>query len=800
MIESKHVVDLSDAKDIEPSIEEIKSFREKMESVEKREPVDFASLIRQSKSAAANAIQDKSRKRKAKKAKKHVLAKKKKTIVHKKKKEQRKKKHVVTEQPTPPQKVLPSNLPKKKFQFYWPHISLPKISWPHFSFPHLHARRMWHMPIIVILCLLLPLPAFTMYTNLRNDSRQVIEMSTAGFLSLQQSTSAALKADTVTAQIELQDALQQFSIAEQLVEQDHKALADILSNIPFLGDQISSRRAILSAGQQIALANTYVLKGITDAENAEDVAMTERLSIITDHLQQALPQYKEAQRSLVSVDPSVLPKDQQEKYNEFLLLYSAFVDDLGDITDLSRVLYDVFGGSDFRRLLVLFQNNNEIRPTGGFIGSFAMVDTQKGNIKNIVIPGGGSYDIQGQFDEYIVPPVPLQLVNDRWEFQDINWFFDFPTTARKAEHVVESAEGTTFDGTIAVNASVIERLLRVIGPIDTGDYNMLLDAENVLPTLQSHVEDGYPEDEAPKEILSTVLDQMLQALQDIKPGQLLALLSELHEALSQKEIQVSLKDPSSNARLASFGWNGSIATTAARQDYLSVVATNVQGQKSDAKIQQDIEQTAEVQADGSVIEKVLIRRTHNGTPGETYYGASNIAYMRVYVPEGAVLLDAGGFTYPPEDAFHVPESWYKEDTDLARIEHEVGVHKETGTRITNQFGKTAFGNWMIIPAGETREAWVTYRLPFSVVDTKQEQKQSLASFFVQAPDAVSRYSLFVQKQSGVESTFTSSIHYANQWIPKWRSDDRVQFTPEGATFHTPLDTDTVYGVAFESQT
>ncbi|PIR74981.1 MAG: hypothetical protein COU34_05220 [Candidatus Magasanikbacteria bacterium CG10_big_fil_rev_8_21_14_0_10_43_9] len=775
---SSHIVDLSTKKTQEPSLEAIQSFREKIGTIVERQTIDFAATIRASKSMTEH-------------AKKEEILPTPVTPSIPQKKEAR---------PIRPKKRRPSfRVPNMRLPSV--HLSLPEFRLPTVSFPSWSSRRAMPIAFAIGLLVLLPIPVFTTYQNIREDSQTVIDASTGAFVSLQESTTAALQADTGTAQRALQEALSQFATAEQFVEKDHRVLTNILSNIPILGDHITSRRAILSAGQQIALANTYVIKGLDDAEHAEDIPMTERLAIITNHLQQALPQYKEAQRSLISVNPSVLPAEQQKLYKEFLLLYSALVDDLGDMTDLSRVVYDVFGGSDFRRLLVLFQNNNEIRPTGGFIGSFAMVDTQKGEIKDITIPGGGSYDIQGQLEEYLVPPIPLQLVNGRWEFQDVNWFFDFPTTARKAEHFVESAEGTTFDGTIAVNASVIERLLRVLGPVQASEYDMLLDADTVLPTLQSYVEDGHAEDEAPKEILTAVLDQLLNAMQDIKPQQLLALLGELHAALSQKEIQVALKEPASQARLASFGWTGSIVKTVARQDYLAVVATNVQGQKSDARIVQDIEHTAEVQENGSVIEKVLVRRTHTGDPSEVHYGASNITYMRIYVPEGAVLLDAGGFTYPPEEAFHVPEEWYTEDPDLSRIEHEVGIHRNTGTRITNEFGKTSFGNWMIVPAGESQEVWVTYRLPFSVVDTRQgSQQHMLSSFLTHQPDAVSRYSLFIQKQSGVESSFRSDIRYPSTWIPKWKSDDAIRFTSSGASIETDMSTDHVYGVAFETQT
>ncbi len=766
--QSEHIIDLSEKKKhTDPSWDSIQSFREKLSETMDRRTIDFAATIRAAKK------------------------------LNKKK---------------TPHRFRSLRMPRisvPTFHVHVPHISLPTFSIPemfripriHLSLPKIPVRKFAPAAFALLLLIALPLPAFSAYKNIRAESAQMISVSTNAFASLQRSTSAAFQADTVGAQAALQDALAEFSEVETFLEHDYRIVADIFSVLPFIGDHVSSRRAILNAGQHVALGNTYVIKGVSDAQTDDDISMTERLSILTAHIEQALPQYQEARRELVSVNPNILPKEHQPLFKEFLILYSTFIDDIQDLADLSHVLYDVFGGDDFRRYLVLFQNHHEIRPTGGFIGSFALLDTQKGRIENIDIPGGGSYDIQGQFDRHIVPPLPLQLVNDRWELQDSNWFFDFPTTARKAESFVEQARGTTFDGTIALNASVIERVLRVLGPVIASEYDVLLDAESILPTLQHHVEGGYEAEgeDAPKEVLSHVLDTLLEAMQTIEPDQLILLLRELHEALGEKEIQVALKDTSSQARVASFGWSGEIIASDQRQDYLAVVATNVQGQKSDARIEQHVEHVAEVQNDGSVVVRVAISRTHTGDPNENMYGAANITYMRMYVPEGAVLLDAGGFVYPPEDAFHVPEDWYEEDADLRKIEHEVGIHKKTGTRITNEFGKTAFGNWMITPPGESREIWFTYKLPFSVVDKKREG-EGVAHMFASQPDAVSRYSLFVQKQSGLESTFVSSIRYPYGWLPRWKSTDAIDLTSNGAYIETTLNTDAVYGVVLEQRT
>lgn len=767
-----HVVDLSEKKQKDaPSWNAIQSFRERMKETVERQPFDFADAIRKSHASRPSP-------RAYGQVRPQPL---------------REKVVVATETspaPTTARRRMQAQQ-KKSRQKSRRQLSMPRIRVPQIS-------RVRLLPALLAFLLIvgIPLPAFTMYQNIREDSAHVLAVSTSAFLSLQASTSAAFDSDTAGAEASLQDALAQFSEVESIVNNDYRVLTDVVSTLPIIGKQVSSRRSLLNAGQHIALGNTYVLKGVKEAQAPGDLPMTERLSIIQLHMQQALPQYEEAKRALRDINASVLPADQRQAFETFVTVFSTFVDDMHDLTDLSGILYDIFGGNDFRRYLVLFQNSSEIRPTGGFIGSYAILDTQKGRIENIDIPGGGTYDIQGQLDEYLIPPTPLQLVNSRWELQDANWFFDFPSSARKAESFVSNAKGMTFDGTIAVNASVIERLLRVIGPVEASLYDLLLDADTVLPTLQAHVEDEYEDPAAPKQILSDVFDELLGAMQHVDPDQLLSLLHELHDALSEKEIQIALHDAPAAQKLESFGWTGAIASTAPRQDYLAVVATNVQGQKSDARIEQEVSHVASVQDDGSVIVTLRITRTHTGDPEETYYGASNIAYMRTYVPDGSVLLDASGFSYPPESAFHVPEEWYQEDPDLVRIEQEVGIHKETGTRITNEFGKTVFGNWMMLPAGSSSTITFTYRLPFSIVDKKVDQN-IFTEFFSQSPEAVSRYSLLVQKQSGVASTLAASVIYPDNWTPRWKSDDTVLLTSSGAMVTGPLTTDKIFGAVFE---
>jgi len=660
------------------------------------------------------------------------------------------------------------------------------------------SRRLVLSALSMLLVIILPFPAVGYYHKVRDDSAVIVQESTNAFLSLQSSTVAAMQADVDQAAFDLDAALGSFGAAQNLLDSgEYQALIYVSQMLPVVGREVEGRQALLNAGHSMALGNTYLVKGITEAKEQEN------MSILSTHIKSALPQYDKALDELAKVDERIIPVEYQQSFKDFKVLFTAFTGDLEDMAALIDMGHTMMGGDDFKRYLVLFQNHHELRPTGGFMGSFAIVDVQKGKIVNIEVPGGGTYDVQGQLTQYVKPPEPLQLVNKRWEFQDANWFPDFPTTAEKAEWFVENSMGITVDGTIAVNASVIERLLRVIGPVENAEHALLLDAENVLPQIQQKVEIDYDKEEnRPKAILSDLLNQFLVELSDVDEDVLIRLVGEAHQALEQQEIQIYSHDQSVQEQIENYGWSGGMKDVALGQDYLRVIFTNLQGQKSDAKVERVIAHEAQIQEDGSVIDTVRVTMTHTGVRGEQFYGGDNIGYLRVYVPEGSVLLDAEGFTFPPENIFKVPESWYGDDPHLVAEEYEEGVHIKTGTRVTTEFGKTAFGNWTRVSPGETIDVSFTYQLPYDLIrDEAPREGQEHAvntkrwrSMFLKDDTTASRYSILVQKQSGTEALLRSTVTYPSGWVPQWRTDDAIDLMQHGATYETTLSRDVVFGI------
>jgi hypothetical protein len=186
---------------------------------------------------------------------------------------------------------------------------------------------------------------------------------------------------------------------------------------------------------------------------------------------------------------------------------------LEEASDLALQASVFLGKQMDKRYLLVFQNNAEKRASGGFMGSFAVVDMSKGEIKNILVPKGGTYDTEAGLSEKVVAPEPLWLLNPLWHLWDANWWPNWPTTAKKIEWFYEKSNGPTVDGVISLTPTVIERLLTVTGPIDMSkDYGVIISADNFWQVTQTFSEQKPQLTNEPKKIIGDLMTKLMEAI------------------------------------------------------------------------------------------------------------------------------------------------------------------------------------------------------------------------------------------------------------------------------------------------
>ena len=109
------------------------------------------------------------------------------------------------------------------------------------------------------------------------------------------------------------------------------------------------------------------------------------------------------------------------------------------------------------KYVVLLQNNYELRATGGFVGSYAVVDFKNGinvYVKDI-------YDADGKLPGHVEPPYPIQeaFLQGWWKLRDSNWKVDYPSAAADINWFLEQGGEKNIDGIIAVNMELFKKWL-----------------------------------------------------------------------------------------------------------------------------------------------------------------------------------------------------------------------------------------------------------------------------------------------------------------------------------------------------
>lgn len=342
---------------------------------------------------------------------------------------------------------------------------------------------------------------------------------------VKQATTHIGKAQTALAENDFERGEQEFLLAATVLQQARADLGEALAvseetlTLLDVGGLIGGYDKLLAAAAQVGEAGQLLSHGLgllqvaPAAVNDGDGnwSLVDILRGVQADFQAADESLAQAQAALAEVHIGLMPSSLRgpaKQLNELVPLAR-----LGINQYLSRaeLLLTMAGANHERDYLLVFQNNHELRPTGGFIGSLALVNVDRGVVENIDVQS--VYDSDGQLKEFIDPPRPLQNITNRWYLRDANWFVDWRQSARKITHFFEKEGGPTVDGVIALTPAVIERLLTVSGPLQVPGYDDQITAENFFTVAQEQVTYSYDREEnRPKQFFADLTPVLLNKL------------------------------------------------------------------------------------------------------------------------------------------------------------------------------------------------------------------------------------------------------------------------------------------------
>ncbi|MEK7620157.1 MAG: DUF4012 domain-containing protein [Patescibacteria group bacterium] len=370
-----------------------------------------------------------------------------------------------------------------------------------------------------------------------------------------------------------------------------------------------------------------------------------------------------------------------------------------EMLSIAARLLPAFGGLDEpSSILLLFLNNNELRPGGGFIGSYGVMEMSGGDIAHLETADVYGLDraVEGQVTR--TPPEPLTRYNAtmEWFFRDSNWSPDFAASSMQSiELFLEEVRLLTesfpipvtnytipvtdhIDHLVGITPTYAADLLAITGPITVGGQTFT--SENVADLLEYQVQYGYAASGIPvgqrKEILADLVNEMKTRLYSLSSQEWPEVFEASQTALREKQMLLYSTDTEIQEVLVQVGWAGEITSETA--DALMVVDANLASLKSDPAVERSVAYELFQNASDQWLGRVSIRYTHNGS--FDWKTTRYRTYTRVYLPVGTELLSVDG-------------SWLNDKTQ--------NPTRATGpVDVVDELGLTSFGTFTSVEPGE----------------------------------------------------------------------------------------------------
>ncbi len=628
--------------------------------------------------------------------------------------------------------------------------------------------------------------------------------------------------------------MDEFMVALASFSGDEKVrLASESKKIAQIGIHLSS------AGDNFSLAMNSLILAFSEGET--DVSG--KFSDFEYYFEKVEDDFKNVNKYLNKIRDKSIPVEYLDQFTSIKEASAVLEKNLSDFRKMLPGLKDFLAIDSDKRYLVVFQNNAEIRATGGFIGSYALVDLKRGKIKNIEVPPGGSYDTEGGMRVLVESPKPLHLVKPIWYFWDANWWPDWKMSAQNLMWFYERSGGPSVDGVISLTPDVLADVLKIIGPVDLNEkYGVVVDSENFWEIIQEIVEViGQPEvyqdknlktdilervsttsqstttevkeDELgetenikeieeteegeqeelflrnePKQIIGDLIAEILEKFSgNFSQNLLIGSLKVMEENLSNKNILLYFVNDKMQAEIEKRSWAGRVKDSPL--DYLLVVNSSVAGGKTDYFIKNNFSLEVEIDEAGNILNKLTIQRSHQGVRGDLFSGARNVNWLRTYVPLGSSLVSAKGFSSLEDKYFKTLDVETEKNSTLEKTEYRAEIDPLSGTKIYQENGKTVFANWNITDPGDDAVIEIIYKLPYNFHSLLLEDDYSILNKIF-PKDPSQNYSLLWQKQPGsrdssLDVSFSSDLNLD----PAWTYPDNISGNLRQIELNNILDKD-----------
>lgn len=402
---------------------------------------------------------------------------------------------------------------------------------------------------------------------------------------------------------------------------------------------------------------------------------------------------------------------------------------LDEAIPMTQLLPAFSGNPATSTFLVLLQNSDELRPTGGFIGTYGILQIRNGDIIRFDTHDVYHMDMPAQDKFKAVPPEPIKLyLNKDWYLRDSNWSPDWPTAANQilwfynqenrlltGKNDINRFNGT-FNGVIAVNPRFVMELLKVVGPVTV--KGQTYDSHNFTDILETEVEQNYADQDISKWQRKEVIGQIVKALKikifDHPSSEWLNIIDAADTSFKNKDLMLYFADPSLQQIADTKNWTGRISSE--KGDYVMLVDSNFASLKSDLVMSRDL--SYKVEKDPIGLKAILTITYHHKGSAKDWRTDRYKDYARIYAPLGSRLISFDGATVP------------------------VSIGKEQG--------RSYFGSLFYVELNSSKTVTVSYYLP-DYIKAAYEKGDYTLTWQRQSGNRINSAKVDVKLPSGVKS-------------------------------------------------
>lgn len=574
----------------------------------------------------------------------------------------------------------------------------------------------------LLVLLVVILTASSSFSDLKSAGASAL----AGKNSLEAAANAAYARNWTEA--ETQNNQAQKSISEALSSLEKVKSRAVFSRIPALRNQVSDLEYLLKTADIISRSLDSGLPIVEKFDNLYAGKENHRFaSLSTEEKAEFFKLIYESEPEInglrANLELAKLNLGKIKKIGIFYPIYNEISDLRENLEQASKLLSQtapiasllpaLAGYPSQSEFLIIMHNNDELRPSGGFIGVFGLLKSKDGDIISLETSDSYHLDMPAVGKWKLEPPAPIQkyMKVENWYLRDANWSPDWPTSARQIQEIFKGeteAVGLTapdFTGVIGITPDFVSDLLALVGPIEIRGETYT--PENLQPLLQYNVEVAYMEQDIAswdrKEVINELLAELKLRLFSLDTARLPELLDIFSANMTTKDVQIYFNNSSWQSLVYTLGADGAVKLTTS--DYLLVVDANLAAFKSDAVVKKKIVYEVN-ETSGALQANLRLDYKHEG--GFDWRTTRYRSYTRVFVPRGSELVSIKAL-----EKANLEEASIVSYDDLA-------------------LDKTVFGFFFSVEPGTTGALQLEYKLPSQVLATWKQNT----------------YSLLTQKQAG----------------------------------------------------